>query len=200
MTRLGMVIDLKLCIACNACTVACKAENGTPPDVFWGRVLEREEGKYPTARRIMIPVLCNHCQDPPCLRACPTGATIQREDGIVDVDYDNCAGCKACITACPYDARFFVENLKGYFGDSLTPYEMVSYRRHQEGVVEKCNFCTDRVHAGLQPACVQVCPTSCRHFGDLDDPLSEVSQLLRNRNHFQLLSSLGTKPSVYYFL
>ncbi len=200
MTRLGMVIDLKLCIACSACAMACKVENGTPPEVFWCRVLEKEEGKYPTARRIMIPVLCNHCQDPPCLRACPTGATTRREDGIVEVNYDVCAGCKACMTACPYEARFLVGELKGYFGDNLTPFEEVAYRKHRKGVVEKCTFCAHRLREGLPPACVQVCPTSCRHFGDLDDPNSEVSLLLKSRGSFQLLPQLGTKPSVYYLI
>lgn len=198
MTRLGQVVDLKTCIACHACVAACKAENGTPPGVFWARVLEREEGKYPTARRIVIPVLCNHCQDPPCLRACPSGATTKRADGIVLVNQDKCVGCKACITACPYDTRFFIEKISGYFGKELAPYERVSYRKHQRGVVGKCNFCVDRIDKGLEPSCVQACPTNCRHFGDLDNPESEVSRLLKARGSFQLLPELGTKPSIYY--
>jgi Fe-S-cluster-containing dehydrogenase component len=142
-------------------------------------------------------VLCNHCQEPPCLRICPTGATYQREDGVVLIDYNKCAGCKACVTACPYGSRFYVDEIRSYFG-ILTPYEEVGYQKHQKGVTEKCTFCVDRVDKGLEPACVETCPTSCRHFGDLDDPNSEVSQLLRARLSFQLLPDLATQPSVYY--
>lgn len=198
MARLGMVLDLKQCIACYACVVACKAENATPPEVFWCRVLEREEGKYPTARRVFLPVLCNHCAEPACVKACPTGATTQREDGIVLVDHDKCVGCRYCLIACPYQVRFYNDHIKGYFGEGLTPYEEMGYKKHRQGVVEKCNFCVDRVDKGLEPACVANCPTSCRHFGDLDDPDSEVSRLLRARHSFTLLPEQGTNPSVYY--
>src|SRR3990172_10906926 len=105
--HLGMVVDLKRCIGCHACAVACKLENATPPGVFWTRVLEVETCKYPLAKRSFVPVLCNHCQDAPCLRACPSGATTQPEsDGIVLVDSNLCIGCKACVEACPYEARF----------------------------------------------------------------------------------------------
>lgn len=198
MTRLGMAIDLKKCIGCNACTIACKAENATPPGVFWARVLEKEEGKYPTAKRVILPVLCNHCEDPACLRVCPSGATTQRADGIILVDQDKCTGCKACVTACPYDARFFLDKITGYYGDELTPFEKVGYVKHQEGTVGKCTFCVHRVDKGLQPSCVVTCPTSCRIFGDLDDPNSEVSKQLRVKHSFQLLPELGTDPSVQY--
>ena len=198
MARLGMVIDLKLCIGCYACVVSCKAENGTPPTVFWNRVLENEEGKYPSARRTFLPVLCNHCKEAACLKACPTGATTQREDGIVLVDYDKCVGCRYCLISCPYQVRSYVGKITGYFGESLTPYEEVSYQKHREGVVEKCNFCVERVDQGLEPSCVQVCPTGCRHFGDLDDPNSEVSRLLRLRYDFTLLPERGTEPCVHY--
>ena len=114
------------------------------------------------------------------------------------IDYNKCAGCKACITACPYEARAYVEEIRGYYGDVLTPYEEFGYKKHQKGVVEKCNFCYERLQKGLEPACVEVCPTSCRYFGDLDDPNSEVSKLLRARYSFQLLAELGTQPSVSY--
>jgi molybdopterin-containing oxidoreductase family iron-sulfur binding subunit len=196
--RLGMAIDLKRCIGCYACVITCKSENGTPRGVFWGRVLEKEEGKYPTAKRTMLPVLCNHCKEAPCVDVCPSGATARREDGIVTVDYDKCIGCRYCIVACPYQNRTFVDNIKSYFGDPLTPYEEVSYQKHQEGVVEKCIFCKDRVDKGLEPACVQTCPTSARIFGDLEDPNSELSHLLRVRVSFQLLPETGAKPAVYY--
>ncbi len=198
MTRKVMVLDLKRCIGCQSCTVACKLENATPPGIFWARVLETETGKYPLAKRSFIPVICNHCQDPPCLRACPSGATTKREDGIVLVDQDICIGCKACIVACPYEARFLREDERGYFSEELTPFEKAGYQKHQKGVVSKCNFCKDRVDKGLEPACVQTCPTIARIFGDLDDPDSEVSRLIIERYAIQLHPEEGTNPSVYY--
>ena len=198
MTRRVMVLDLKRCIGCQSCTVACKLENATPPGIFWARVLETETGKYPLAKRSFIPVICNHCQDPPCLRACPSGATTRREDGIVLVDQDICIGCKACIVACPYEARFLREDGRGYFSEELTPFEKVGYQKHQKGVVSKCNFCKDRVDKGLEPACVQTCPTIARIFGDLDDPDSEASRLIIERHAIQLHPEEGTNPSVYY--
>ncbi len=196
--RRGMLIDLKRCIGCHACTIACKLEHATPPGVFYTRVLEMEVGKFPSAKRVFLPVLCNHCQDAPCLHACPSGATTQAADGTVLVDKDKCIGCKACIVACPYDARFFLDKLQGYFGDELTPFEKVGYRAHREGTVTKCDFCAERTASGLEPACVQTCPTVARVFGDLDDPLSEVSGLIREHDCFQLRPELGTRPSVYY--
>ncbi|MBI4316875.1 MAG: 4Fe-4S dicluster domain-containing protein [Chloroflexi bacterium] len=196
--RRGMVIDLKRCIGCHACTIACKLENATPPGVFYARVLEMETGKYPLAKRVFLPVLCNHCQDPPCLRACPSGATTQGADGTVLVDQDKCIGCKACVEACPYEARFFLEEIRGYYGDELTPFEKVGYRKHQKGTVAKCNFCAERTASGLEPACVQTCPAVARVFGDLEDPLSEASRLIRERSCIQLRPEQGTLPSVYY--
>ena len=196
--RRGMVIDLKRCVGCHACTVACKLENITPPGVFWARVLEKETGKYPLAKRMFVPMLCNHCQYAPCLRACPSGATTQREDGVILVDQNKCIGCKACMEACPYEARFFLEEVSGYYGEELTPFEKIGYGKHQKGTVSKCNFCSERVEKGLQPACVQTCPAVARTFGDLDDPDSDASRLIRERSSMQLRPELGTNPSVYY--
>jgi len=196
--RYGMVIDLSSCLTCHACTMACKVENGTPKGVFWAKVLVKESGKYPTPKITTLPVLCMHCQNAPCVQVCPTGATYKRPDGIVAVDYDKCMGCKYCETACPYDARTFIEEIKSYFSEGLTPYEEVMYKKHQTGVVEKCNFCVERVAQGLEPACVQTCSSYARHFGDLDDPNSEVSKLIAQRGGYQLLPELGTEPSVYY--
>lgn len=196
--RLGMVIDLKRCTGCNGCTMACKAENGTPPGVFWARVLEREEGKFPSARRIYFPVLCNHCKEAPCEKACPTKATYKRPDGLVLVDYQKCIGCRACMTACPYQARFYRKELRPYFPQGYTPYEAVAYRKFTRGTVTKCTLCAERVDKGLEPACVQVCITGARVFGDLNDPESQISRLLRSRHNFRLRPELGTDPSVYY--
>src|SRR3990172_8775953 len=131
MSRRGMVIDLKRCNGCHACTVACKAENATPPGVFWGRVLEHETGKYPTPKRTFLPVLCNHCENAPCVKVCPTGASSQREDGLVLVDYQKCIGCRACMTACPYQARYYMKEIHGYYGDQLTPYEQLGYAKFE---------------------------------------------------------------------
>ncbi len=198
MSRFGMVIDLKECLGCQACTVACKVEHGTPPGIFWNRVTEIEEGEYPAVRKYFLPRLCMHCKNPSCVEVCPTGASHQREDGIVLIDHEKCMGCKYCIVACPFGARYFNEENRGYFGDGLTPYEKVMYREHQTGVVEKCNFCVERLDAGQQPACVGTCIARARYFGDLDDPDSEVSQLIRRKHGYRLLEELDNSPSVYY--
>ena len=201
MARLGMVIDLKTCVGCHSCTAACKSTNGTPPDIFFARVHEREVGEYPNARREFLPVLCNHCDEPPCVDVCPTGASYKRPDGIVAVNGDVCIGCRSCATACPYEHRHYVPPgllASGYFNGDLTLYEKVKYRRWTEGTVIKCDFCMDRVDQGLKPACVDTCPAEARIFGDLSDPQSEPSRLLREREHFTLLPDAGTKPSVYY--
>ena len=198
MARKGIVIDLKRCVGCCACVMACKATHTTAKGVFWARVLERETGKYPSPKRTFLPVLCNHCAEPLCEQACPTGATSKREDGIVLVDYDKCIGCRACVEACPYEVRFFLRAKRGYFPSGLTALEERGYQKIPVGVVQKCTLCAERVDSGLEPACVQTCPAEARHFGDLDDPYSEVSRLLRSRNPTQLRAELGTDPSVYY--
>lgn len=201
MARLGMVIDLKTCVGCHSCTAACKSTNGTPPDVFFARVHEEELGEYPNARRAFLPVLCNHCDNAPCVNVCPTGASYQRPDGIVAVKSDICIGCRSCETACPYDHRHYVEvgSLKqGYFKDDLTLYERTKYQRWTEGTVIKCDFCMDRVDKGMNPACVDTCPAEARIFGDLSDPNSAPSRLLKERESFTLLPEAGTKPSVHY--
>lgn len=200
--RLGMVIDLKRCVGCQACTVGCKAENGNPPGVMYTKVLDQVSGEYPKVRKQFVPVLCNHCKDAPCQRVCPTGATFKREDGLVLVDHDKCFGCRACYVACPYNNRIFLRRgrvTEGYYGKTMTPYEKVKYAEHQDGIVEKCKFCSHRIDAGLKTtSCVQTCPAGARIFGDLDDPNSEVSRLIRSRDGRQPLSEDNTDPSVYY--
>lgn len=201
MARWGMVIDLKVCVGCHACTIACKAANGTPPEVFFSRVHEREVGEYPDARREFLPVLCNHCEDAPCVDVCPTGASWQREDGIVSVKGDVCIGCRSCDTACPYGHRHYIEPgslRQGYFNGELTRFEEQKYPRWTEGTVIKCDFCMERVDQGLKPACVVTCAPEARHFGDLSDPASGVSRLLRERESFTLLPDAGTRPCVHY--
>lgn len=214
MARWGMVIDLQRCIGCWACTIACKQEHFLPPGVFWNRVLIGESGKYPAVRKEMFPVLCNHCREAACVSACPTGATYRREDGIVLVDYDKCMGCRYCVVACPYQQRtFYADGKREYFpGQGLTPFEELGRKLYplQKGTVVKCTFCVERIDEGLKkglkpgidreatPACVNACPTKARVFGDLDDPWSEVSTLIKEKRASQFHPEFGTDPSVYY--
>ncbi len=139
-----------------------------------------------------------HCKNPACVDVCPTGASHQRKEGIVLVDYDKCVGCQSCVVACPYGARYFVNEIRGYFAEEVTPYERVANTKHKPGVVEKCTFCVERLEKGKKPACVQTCPVKARTFGDLNDPGSEISELIRSRHGFQFHKDLGCDPSVYY--
>jgi len=198
MTRYGMVIDLRRCIGCDTCTIACKATNATQRGTMWNRVLKYESGKYPNSRINFLPITCMHCQEPECEKVCPTGATHRRDDGIVTVDYDKCIGCRYCMVACPYAARYFLDKARTYYPNYVTAYEELNLDKNELGAVQKCNFCLERVEQGLQPACVVSCPTSARFFGDLDDADSEVSRLIRERDGFVLNPELNTKPSVYY--
>ena len=200
MARLGMVIDLARCIGCNACTVACKIENGTPDGVYFCRVYTEESGVYPDVKTTYVPALCNHCEDAPCVTVCPTGASGKRDDGIVLVDRDKCIGCRYCMMACPYSNRFFLRrgSLEASANGARTPYEEAKWSAYTEGTVVKCTFCAHRVDRGLEPACVVTCPTDARVFGDLDDPDSTVSRLIRERDGKQPLPEAGTNPSVYY--
>ena len=194
-----MVIDLDRCVCCNACTMACKAEHGTQPGVFWGYVLEKEYGHTPKVARLFLPVLCNHCENPPCEEACPTGATYVDDNGLVLIDYDKCVGCKSCMTACPYGMRTYIDQEKFYFPDTPLPHG-VDELRGLEKVVQKCTFCESRLKEGKEPRCVQVCPTYARTFGDLDDPDSEVSRLFQSERTFSLRPELATRPRVHYIL
>ncbi len=195
----GVAVDLKRCIGCQSCTVACKAENGTPPSVFWTRVISKEEGTYPFAYTVFMPLRCNHCSEPPCVPVCPTGASYKRpKDGIVLVDQDLCVGCHSCVVACPYQARSIPESDAGYYGRAKTPYEDAAYRKWRPGATQKCTLCVHRIDKGLVPACIETCPTKALVFGDLNDPASEISRLIASRPHFQPRAELGTDPNVFY--
>jgi Fe-S-cluster-containing dehydrogenase component len=200
MPRYGMVIDLKKCIGCLSCVIACKSENFTRPGIFWSKVEDIETGTYPMVNRVFMPMLCSHCKHAPCIDVCPTGASHKREDGIVLINYNKCVGCKYCIEACPYGARYFNGERDGYFPGGFTPSEKIGYQKHKVGVVEKCTFCVERLAQGKPPACVQVCIGKARFFGDLDDPQSEVSKMIRSKHGIQQKSELGVDPSVYYIM
>lgn len=197
--RYGMVIDLLMCVGCNSCTVACRAEHGTPAGIRYHRVKKYEVGKYPSARMKFLPMPCMHCQEPPCLKVCPTGATYKRDDGLVLIDSEKCMGCRYCVLACPYDSRQFLRAIDNYYaGGTPTPYEMLKQKDFEKGTVVKCDFCADRLAEGRLPACVETCAAQARHFGDLDDPESEVSRLIAGNGGTTLQEELGTGPSVYY--
>lgn len=203
MTKLGMVIDLNRCVGCQTCANACKMQNNVPMGMLWNRVLtvgaeeiDGVKGEYPLVTKKYMPVACQHCENSPCVKVCPVEATYKAEDGRVLIDYDRCIGCRYCMAACPYNARVFnwsepVREPGHSYGDKKVPVRKV-------GVVEKCSMCKERTDEGLEPMCVVCCPAEARIFGDLDDPNSEVSRLVREKNGKQLLSEKGTKPQIYY--
>lgn len=175
--RWGMLIDLRKCTGCQACTVACKIENNIPTGVFRTWVPDVEVGSYPDTKRAFLPRLCNHCERPSCIEVCPAGATWQRKDGIVEIDYDLCWGCGACVNACPYDARFINPITK---------------------TADKCTFCSQRVDQGLQPACVETCIGGARQFGDLKDPNDPMTKQVLSGIIQQLKPGTGNEPRVFY--
>jgi len=173
----GFVIDLKKCIGCHACTIACKSEHDIPVGANRCWVKTVEKGTFPDTSRFFLPVLCNQCEDAPCMKICPTNALFKRRDGIVDLNGAACIGCRACMVACPYDQLFIDPNTR---------------------TAEKCNFCANRVENQLQPACVSVCPTECRIFGDLDDPTSQVAEIVQREAFMVRKPEKGTGPKVFY--
>ena len=198
----GMVIDLSRCVGCNSCTLACKVSNGTPPAMFFSHVDIEEQGTYPDAMNIYTPTLCMHCTEAPCVENCPTGASYRDENGIVRISHADCIGCQACVSACPYGARTHLsEDIAGYYPEfGLTEQEEVMYGRFETNKVYKCDFCRSKglVDSEQGPACVQSCPGKARIFGDLDDPNSEVSQLIASGEYTQIGEEFGTSPNVYY--
>ena len=210
MTRYVMVADLDRCVGCQTCTAACRQTNATQPGVQWRKVLDLEFGEYPDVRRVFVPVGCQHCADPPCMHVCPSTATRRRDDGIVTIDYDLCIGCAYCAVACPYQARSKVDEPVYAHGGEPTILERLQFDARRFGVSQKCTFCADRIDAGLArgltpgvdadatPACVNSCIAEALHFGDIEDPESNVSQLLAEKNQFRMHEELGTNPGFYY--
>lgn len=173
--RYAMAVDLRRCMGCQTCVVSCQMNNGLGPGMARLSVDEFEWGRWPDAARAVVPHGCLHCDDPRCVRVCPTGASSREADGIVWVDADRCIGCSVCVTACPYGARSVTDDAGWFFGASVpAPYEAL--RSIPSGVADKCDFCRERVRAGAEPACVRDCPAGARLFGDIDDPASEISR------------------------
>jgi Fe-S-cluster-containing dehydrogenase component len=205
--RWAMVIDQAKCVGCGQCTLACQAYNDTPANITWNRVIEVEPVGE---KQVYLPLPCMQCADAPCTDICPVGATYQRADGIIMMDYDRCIGCRYCEMACPYGARYF--NWETFSGPNpaVPEWGQPEVPRRPRGVVEKCSFCFNRIDRGLAfglkpgvdqaatPACVVACPTGARLFGDLNDPNSPVSQVLAQHSSFRLREDLGTEPRVYY--
>ncbi|MGZ8513834.1 MAG: sulfate reduction electron transfer complex DsrMKJOP subunit DsrO [Candidatus Limnocylindrales bacterium] len=203
--RLGMVVDLNRCMGCWTCAVACKAENNVGAGLFWLRVLtiggsdhiDVPAGTFPAVAMAYQPTGCFHCDNAPCVKACPVGATYRRDDGIVMIDYDKCIGCRYCMIACPYNNRVF--NWHAPVQDpSADTVAVGTQPARPKGVVEKCTFCYHRVDQGLEPRCVVACPAGARFFGDLADPTSEVATLVRTKPTYRVFEEKGTEPSVYF--
>jgi Fe-S-cluster-containing dehydrogenase component len=174
--RYAMAIDMTTCVGCSACVIACKEENRVPLADFRSWIETETRGTYPNLAMEIRRETCQHCADAPCVTNCPTGASFYGKGGIVLVDHDLCTGCKACLAACPYDARYI----------------------HSEGYADKCTFCLHRVEKGLPPACVAACPTRSLTFGDVNDPDSDIATLLRTRQWKQINTESGTHPNLYF--
>ena len=207
MTHYGFAVDTRRCIGCHTCSVACRIENNLPKGIWWnnaltdgGENMDTPSGVFPNVKMSYVTVACQHCENPACVKVCPVGATYKDpETGVVRQDYDKCIGCRMCMAACPYtgvrsfnweEPKFVIECDTG----------AVDTPAHQKHVVEKCTMCWHRIARGEEPACIEICPERARFWGDLDDPSSEVSRLIRECETKQLLASEGTNPSVHYLV
>lgn len=203
----GFAIDTKRCIGCHTCAMACKVENNIPNEIWWNRIMtdggdsmDTPSGVFPRVEMSYLPVACQHCENPACVKVCPVGATYKDpETGIVRQDYEKCIGCRMCMAACPYTGvRSFNWDEPKWELDFPVGGENVPV--HQKHTVEKCTMCWHRIAENEGPACVEVCPARARFWGDLNDPSSDVSEALASREYKQLLTDEGTRPSVYYLV
>ena len=246
--KFGMVIDLQKCVGCGACAFACKAENNTRTRANgqshnWADFVLTTEGTFPNTTHVVMPVLCNHCDDAPCIKACPVNpkAMYKTPEGITMHDPNLCVGCRMCQYACPYSIgtldeasldgqtysvisfNFAQRDTQPQWTDqtamipgctasgaetakqagaplpAMNAYESGNAKDlRRDGIVEKCTFCYHRTSHGLQPACVEVCPSKARIFGDQEDPNSEIAKVLKAEKSFRLKEEMGTKPNVHY--
>jgi molybdopterin-containing oxidoreductase family iron-sulfur binding subunit len=213
----GYGLDLSRCVGCRRCVYGCVHENNQSrdPQIHWIRVLrmEKEQGielaesnayyepaEVPEPDAFYLPVACQQCRNPPCVKVCPVKATWQDADGIVVIDSDWCIGCRCCMSACPYGARHFNWTDPGIPAAEINPNtHYLGNRPRPKGVVEKCTFCIHRTRKGRYPACVEICPVGARKFGNLLDESSEMRYLLREKRVFVLKEELNTRPRFYYF-
>ena len=213
----GYGLDLSRCVGCRRCVYACAHENNQSrdPQIHWIRVLKMDKSKgieltesdpyydpelVPEEDAFYMPVACQQCANPPCVRVCPVEATWQEPDGIVVIDYDWCIGCRCCMSACPYGARHFNWTTPNIPAEEVNPnMHYLGNRPRPKGVVEKCTFCIHRVRNGRYPACVEICPVGARKFGNLLDPASEIRVLMQEKRVFVLKEDLNTQPKFYYF-
>ena len=200
----AIITDLNRCVGCLACSVACKAVNNVPIGSYWNKVVRvgpnpipGGSGQYPDVYMYFLPISCQHCENPACLKVCPVGATYKDDMGRVEIHYDKCIGCRICMAACPYNARVFnwsepERDPNWNYGDKDVPVR-------PKGVAEKCTLCKERTDRGDIPMCVRVCPGRARVYGDLDDPESEISKVVRENHAYQLLEEFGTRPQLRYY-
>ncbi len=199
MPRYGLIVDVKRCIGCYACVVACKSENHTRPGISWISIEIEEKGEFPSVSRTYTPTLCRHCSEMPCAEACPTGAIFRNKTGIVLINDRQCGcGQSKCVEACPYGVIFINTGRKRYFEQEESPEEIALYEAHKDGIAGKCTLCRHRLEDGKRPLCVQTCPTRALLFGDLDDPESEISRLVSGKSNSQRKSDPFQHGSVCY--
>ncbi len=219
-TEFAYALNIGRCIGCRKCAHACIRENNQSREsdddinMSYIRVLEMEKGgidletsdhyydadQVPRAGKFYMPVQCQQCREAPCTKVCPVKATWQEDDGLVVVDYNWCIGCRYCMAACPYDARRFNYSRPKLSPDQINPCQSyLSNRLRPKGVVEKCTFCLHRTREGKYPACLEVCPTGARIFGNIRDPGSEINYILKNKRVYVLKEDVGTRPRFYYF-
>ncbi len=175
--RFGFLVDLRRCIGCQTCSIACKQEWNVPVGRYRSWVKQAAKGEFPHTRKSFLPILCNNCEKPICVTVCPVLASYQKPNGIVEVDPHKCIGCRYCMASCPYGVRYLHPDLR---------------------IVQKCNWCSHRAENGLQPACVEACPASARIFGDLNDPSSEISRMIAQNAVQPIKPEMGTYPRTFY--